>query len=843
MRHMICFCFMLSLCRLDAQTFVEIPNSNPFGRGAGLGTIGLADLDGDADQDLILTGLREQGTLVYLNNGDGEFVEDNRSELAIVYDGTVSFIDIDGDTDLDLLLTGADETDAYVARLYRNDGSGRFSEDTRSSIVGVVAGSIASADIDGDGDQDLVIIGNDDGGGTRRRTRIYSNNGNGRFTGGTSNLIQGVLGSVAFSDIDGDSDPDLLIAGRTIFSTLVIKLYRNNGTGQFTEDTNSGLEGFAGLKVDIADVDGDADPDILTMGYDETALFRNDGTGTFTRDIGNSFDVSSGSVTFTDVDGDADMDIFLTGSTNNGVQVAQLYKNDGLGSFTEDPGLSLADISPSSVAPLDIDRDSDTDIFLIRNRGFTLYVNDGGGTFTQKISSGLEAVVGGITSIDVDADDDLDLFLTGIGADGTWTTNLYLNDGFGEFTRDLGNRFINVAGSPGSAAFADVDNDSDPDLLITGGSSDGIKSVLYHNDGVGRFTERSNDEIVNVELGAVAFADIDGDDDPDLFITGLADSGLTARLYRNDGSGGFSEDSGSSFDAVFGGTVTFADVDEDTDQDLFITGYISGIEVVSKLYRNDGAGGFTEDVVNSFEGVYGRSVNFVDMDRDGALDIVISGSLIGFPSLGIKLYRNDGTGRFTVDSISDLSDIDVRAMNFADMDGDADPDFLLTGQNGEGVIITYLYRNDGAGNFARDSEMSLPGLGSGSINLFDIDRDNDLDLMIAGRDGFGAPLLKLYRNLPILDTEPDGENIPLIFVPNPADQGSTTLYVQLGEEETSSGHLTVYDLRGRAVHRERLFLRSGVNQFDLSLPSLTAGLYLTKLTIETQVATGKLIVR
>ncbi|MGI0108256.1 FG-GAP repeat domain-containing protein [Salinimicrobium sp. WS361] len=92
-----------------------------------------------------------------------------------------------------------------------------------------------------------------------------------------------------------------------------------------------------------------------------------------------------------------------------------------------------------------------------------------------------------------------------------------------------------------SIAFADVDRDGDQDVLITGGSGDmnggtmdgeGAKAILYLNDGKGNYTEDTGTPFEGVQNGSIAFADIDGDNDQDLFVTGGGDShNSMANLY------------------------------------------------------------------------------------------------------------------------------------------------------------------------------------------------------------------------------------------------------------------------------------------------------------------------
>ena len=169
--------------------------------------------------------------------------------------------------------------------------------------------------------------------------------------------------------------------------------------------------------------------------------------------------------------------------------------------------------------------------------------------------------------------------------------NLYKNNGNGFFSGSW-SPFIGV--TAGSLAFSDIDNDNDQDVLITGGYSDwpgqtDYLSLLYINNGIGVFSEVAINPFEDVVLSSVAFADIDNDNDQDVLITGYTGEWgygqPISKLYINDGSGSFIEESGFLFNEVHASSIAFADIDNDNDQDLLITGS-NGDSLFASLYRN-----------------------------------------------------------------------------------------------------------------------------------------------------------------------------------------------------------------------------------------------------------------
>ena len=338
-----------------------------------------------------------------------------------------------------------------------------------------------------------------------------------------------------------------------------------------------------------------------------------------------------------------------------------------------------------------------------------------------------------IAFADVDGDGDQDVLIT--GESPALTTKLYTNDGTGTYTEVTPNPFTGV--TQGALAFADIDGDNDQDVLITGISSSGASSKLYTNDGSGIFTEVVGTPFANVSQSSVAFADVDGDNDQDVLITGSN----IAKLYTNNGSGTFTEVAGTPFTGVNFSSIAFADVDGDNDQDVLITG-----SHTSKLYTNNGSGTFTLVAGTPFADVSEGSIAFADVDGDNDQDVIITGADAS-AIYHSKLYTNNGSGIFTEVAGTPFLAVRSSAVAFADVDGDNDQDVLINGDIGSLQYRTRLYMNDGAGTFTTSS-ISLTDIAQGSAAFADIDGDNDQDLMMMGRKISGAVGIasELYQN-------------------------------------------------------------------------------------------------
>ena len=246
---------------------------------------------------------------------------------------------------------------------------------------------------------------------------------------------------------------------------------------------------------------------------------------------------------------------------------------------------------------------------------------------------------------------------------------------------------------PGSGvAVLDFNGDGFEDLFV----ADGVRSILYENDGRGHFTDVTAEAGLakpdgsGIAATGVAAGDVDGDGWPDLFVT---DAFGPARLFRNRGDGTFEETTSASGISVTGNarSAAFADVDGDGDLDLFVcvTGdyysqmpdppYDANDGRPNRLYTNDGHGHFTD--ATAAWGLdkttrWSLSSIFADYDGDGRPDLFVTNDF------GLKnLYRNDGGRRFVDEAAKAGAQVRAYGMSatIADFDGDGLLDLYTTG--------------------------------------------------------------------------------------------------------------------------------------------------------------------
>jgi len=231
----------------------------------------------------------------------------------------------------------------------------------------------------------------------------------------------------------------------------------------------------------------------------------------------------------------------------------------------------------------------------------------------------------------------------------------------------------------------------------------------------------------------VALGDLDGDGDLDAFVAN--DNYGANRVWRNDGLGIF-EDTGQTMGTAFSNDVALGDLDGDGDLDAFVANGSWWVSQPNTVWRNDGTGQFT--LWQSLGNSTSNAVALGDLDGDGDLDAFIANQLTaGNPPTGAanRVWENvDGLGTF-VDTGQLLGDPDSGHYNsqdvaLGDLDGDGDLDAFVTNWWGDNIgSPNRVWLNDGAGDFI-DSGQTLGNAVSMCVALGDLNGDGHLDAFV-----------------------------------------------------------------------------------------------------------------
>ncbi|MDP8286992.1 MAG: T9SS type A sorting domain-containing protein [Candidatus Electryonea clarkiae] len=573
----------------------------------GANSVYAADLDGDGDLDVL--GSAEIAHDISWWENDGTPDVGDWTEHAIDADfldaKSVYAADIDGDGDIDVLGASYDSDDIAW---WVNDGTPDEGEWTMHTVEGSFTGafSVHAADVDGDGNMDVL------GGAENDNLAWFENDGTPLNGGWTEHTIGNFVNvkSVYAADVDGDGDIDVL---GTAYLADDITWWENNGSGSFTEHTIAG-NFWRANSVHACDVDGDGDIDVLGTAYNGNDITWWENTQqpqpepeTWTENtIEGDFFVAS-SVFATDVDGDGDTDVLGTSANADDIT---WWENDGSENFTEHTIQGDFD-GASSVYASDVDGDGDVDVLGTADAAddITWWENDGNENFTEHTILGTFDGAKSVYATDVDGDGDVDVLgAAEIADDITW----FENDGNENFTEHT---ILGTFDGAKSVYATDVDSDGDTDIL--GAAGDARDITWWENDGSQTFTEHTIKGDFDGAYSVYA-TDMDGDGDVDVLGAAFIDDDIT--WFENDGSQNFTE---RGIAGMFMNAYSVYATDVDGDDDVDVLGAASSADDIT-WWENDGSpsiGGWVEHTIDaSFD--YAVSVYATDVDGDGDVDVL-----------------------------------------------------------------------------------------------------------------------------------------------------------------------------------------------------------------------------
>ena len=348
-------------------------------------------------------------------------------------------------------------------------------------------GGISFTDYDGDGDPDIYVTNGYDvslSDPVPQANRFYENS-RGHFEArsidGLTDL-EGFSSGSAWADFDNDGDLDTFVANqRDQENALLLQEVGEDGSVRFVRLAASGLAEDKGWSYSItaadADNDGYVDYYVSNGGLSHSGvnfLYRNLEGMAIQRVINSDAvdnDHASGGASWSDYDGDGDQDLVVANRPTAEMQGfnLSLFRNDGNLQFTQmdKDALPVDATFPMSVAWGDVDNDGDQDLYAGNLYGMAnnLYENRGDGTF-RVMDGGRATTDAGssyaVTFGDLDNDADLDLVVANWGG----ASEIYLNDGAGQFEQVRPEAFVRSVHYASSLALADYDSDGDLDILI-----------------------------------------------------------------------------------------------------------------------------------------------------------------------------------------------------------------------------------------------------------------------------------------------------------------------------------------------------------------------------------------
>lgn len=770
-----------------------------------------ADIDGDGDMDVISASSDNSNIkLGWFENINGY----NSLGLINIISTEINDIkslhvaDIDGDGDQDLV-GAAFLLENNIFWFENLNGLGSFSSVKIITNYAGYANSIDVKDIDGDGDVDVVSASQ-----ATNKIAWYENlDGNGNF--GSQNALTndaGIPKSVYLEDFDNDGDNDILYSSQLQGQYWIENI---DGLGNFgiTHTVNSQWINSKSNAI-ANDVDGDGDFDVIASSSHRLYWFENtDGLGNFS--LGQYIDDLDNEVFFiqtADFNNDGDLDIVAAPGTGLSGYMAWFENIDGQGFFSEKKVIpNSSDTKSTSLFTVDIDNNGYIDILSsCSNDEVRLFKNqDGSGNFDNPIIINPFASGNFVLATDIDYDNDVDIVYS--GSKLSWFENL---NGTANFEGP--NYIVNDAYSTNATYYTDVDGDGYKDMISSGTF---WGEIIWHKNlsGLGDFGPSNTifGGFGETKYTYLLVADVDGDGLEDIITESESENYYFLSWHKNFNGLGYGERQVIQEFTWNSESICAADIDNDGDLDIL---YSDLFENRILYYKNtDGLGTFTlqQEIT---EGVIDiTKLHVSDLDGDGHKDL-ISASLY---ENKIAWYKHiDDTDLFDSYQLITTDAESPRGLKTGDLDNDGDLD-LVSASFLDNKIAWYE-NQDGLGSFSDQQIITQNAIHATSIDIKDIDNDGDLDIISSSNK------LEWYENSLILDLNQNNQ-IDFYIYPNPT---SEELIIH---NENIITNISIY-----SQFTQLLISVDNVNKINVS--SLNKGIYLIKIKNELgEVAIKKII--
>jgi hypothetical protein len=745
---------LLALVTLaPAQNFVA---PKIFSLGNVYGTqVAVGDFNGDGKPDVVFPSYSTSYQVaVSLNNGDGTF----KAPIATNVAGTgvigIAVGDFNGDGKLDVVVGQyPDKTGFGAVRVMLGNGDGTFQAGKTISVAATPS-TIVVGDFNGDGNLDAALSLN-----TTPDVNVLLGNGDGTLQAPTILSLGGGASSFATGDFNGDGKLDLIVTNASS-DNVTVALGNGDGTFQSGKTTYLGVSFISGLAV--GDLNHDGNLDLVVSGFSnnesnvDVALGNGDGTFQAVKSFPGTSSIKD--FTVADVNHDGNLDLLIANWASPAL-VVQLGNGDGTFQTGVDYYVSYG-LQQLLIADFNGDGNLDVagQIFNVPSLAVVFGKSDGTFLLAPSYSGG------GGQGLSADLNND------GIPDLAFAETDISLSNGDGTFQKGIG------SGGGISLAIGDFNRDGNLDVASISDSEESLSVALGNGNGTfGLGTDYNADS----EPDYLATGDVNGDGILDLVVSNYRSNDISVLLGKGDGTFGTASDTPVGQTAPY--ALVLADFNGDKKLDLVVSSIGSGgIRGGLTVMLGNGDGTFGVPQLYAKDDFY--TVTVADINGDGKLDLIASGSDPSTKAVFITISLGNGDGTFQK-AITTTTTTTYYSLIVADFNGDGLMD--VAGGEYDGTIDIY----SGKGNGTLQAPVSFAAGGNPAYLVGgDFNADGAPDIAASNQLGGGLNIL--------LNTA--GTFITTTSSPNPSAVGQSVTFTATvkGSINTTiapTGSVTFYD--------------------------------------------------
>lgn len=688
-----------------------------YATGSGAFYLTIARLNGDSAPDLVVANASGASFSIYLNNGSGGF--GSRTDIATVGEPlsvAAGLLNGDGFVDLVVSTDGPNQVSVYLGT-----GAGTFSSHTDYAIAGPGYNALL-ADLNGDtkldvatsmiggttGEQDVAVLMGDGAGGLG--SPAYYDAGPG-------------VTSMACADLDGDGDRDLVVSDCSQdplvpdSSGHTIAVLRNNGGGTFGLGISINPVMSPSQSVS-ADFNRDGILDVAMTGAAPIGvkIFRGIGDGTFAAPTFFALVDSGISIGAADYNRNGTVDLIVG-------TVSAIYAFPGDGNFGFGVGALVASAQGFDGELSDFNRDGIPDVTTFSGSNVFVRLGTGNGAFAPATTTAAPGTVRGVGVADLNRNGIPDLvILTASGISARL--------GVGNGTFPTGTTYLPNQSFNGKPVIADLNMDGKLDVAAADNGDTGIATIgmaVLLGTGTGTLIPDLTFPTIDTPVAA-AVADMNRDGKPDLLAMAAGDNNRpgTVTVLEGNGSGTFSArtDYGAG---LLAGRLLMGDYNRDGRPDVALTTRHFNVLPQLKVLRGNAPGTFGSFAAKTdYAGPTGeQAVAVADVNRDGRPDAIVIGTTV---PTGVGVCLGNGLGGLGAPTYFTTA-ANPDAVAVADLDMDGDLDMAVACNSG---FVSVLLGN-GSGSFTPvlGGDVSLQGEIPTAIAVGDFYPDGVLDLATA----------------------------------------------------------------------------------------------------------------